>query len=127
MNNELKPVLNALAHLALALEDFVTVLVKHTGEMPDALVSVPQVEVLMKRSNTSVPAPAVSEQPQPEAVPAPSEQPISIEQIRKILADKSQNGKQPAVKNLINRYGVRRLTEIDPAHYAELLQQAEVL
>lgn len=131
MNNDMKPVLSALAHLALALEDFVTALVKHTGEMPDALVSVPQVEALMKRSNANAAETVITEQPQPEpqpeAIPSPCTDPISIEQIRKILAEKSQNGKQPAVKHLINQYGVRRLTDIDPSRYGELLKQAEVL
>lgn len=127
MNQDMKPVLNALAHLALALEDFVTALVKHTDEIPDALVSVRQVEALMKRSNISTSEPTATEQPQPEVVATPSDEPVTIEQIRKILAEKSQNGKQPAVKHLINQYGVRRLTEIDPTRYAELLKQAEVL
>ena len=55
------------------------------------------------------------------------EKPISIEQIRAVLAEKSQSGKQPEVKALITKYGAKKLTDIDPASYRELHKEAEVL
>lgn len=54
-------------------------------------------------------------------------QPIKIEQVRAVLAEKSQSGKQPQVKELITKYGAKKLTDIDPARYKELLQEAEEL
>jgi hypothetical protein len=44
-----------------------------------------------------------------------------------VLAQKSQSGKQPAVKALITKYGAKKLTDIDPSYYAELMTEAEVL
>jgi len=53
--------------------------------------------------------------------------PISIEQIRAVLAEKSQSGKQPQVKALITKYGAMKLTDIDQVKYSELLKEAEEL
>lgn len=63
----------------------------------------------------------------PEENTEESEQPVSLEQIRAILAEKSQSGKQPQVKALITKFGAKKLTDIDPACYKELLKQAEEL
>ena len=60
-------------------------------------------------------------------VEAAAQAPVTIEQIRAILAEKSQAGKQPQVKALITKYGAKKLTDINAAHYAELLKEAEVL
>jgi len=123
MNSDFKPVLNALAHLALALENFVTALVNHTGETPDLLVSEPQIRELLTRQQTQTATTNSTKTQQPTKAEAS----VTIEQVRKVLAEKSQAGKQPEVKALINRYGVNRLTEIDPAKYSELIKQAEEL
>jgi hypothetical protein len=60
-----------------------------------------------------------------QAMPNPA--PITIEQVRAVLAEKSQSGKQPHVKALITKFGAKKLTDIDPARYTELLKEAEVL
>lgn len=52
---------------------------------------------------------------------------ISIETVRAVLADKSQSGKQLEVKALITKHGARKLTDVDPAKYEELLKEAEML
>lgn len=52
---------------------------------------------------------------------------ISIEEVRAVLAEKSQAGKQPEVKALITKFGAVKLTDIDPEKYAELLLEAEAL
>ena len=52
---------------------------------------------------------------------------ITIEKVRAVLAEKSQSGKQPEVKALITKYGANKLTDIDPAKYADLLKEAEVM
>ncbi|CQR74994.1 hypothetical protein SOV_35000 [Sporomusa ovata DSM 2662] len=58
---------------------------------------------------------------------APKPEPISIEKIRAILAEKSQSGKQTEVKALITKFGAKKLTDIDPTCYAELLKEAYAL
>ena len=55
------------------------------------------------------------------------DEPTAIETVRAVLAEKSQSGKQPEVKALITKYGAKKLTDVDPAFYRELLAEAEVL
>ena len=50
---------------------------------------------------------------------------VSLEEVRAILAAKSQAGKQPEVKALISKYGVSKLTDIPPEKYRDLLKDAE--
>jgi hypothetical protein len=50
---------------------------------------------------------------------------ISLEEIRTKLAALVQSGKQQQVKDLISQYGVRKLTEVPPEKYADLLKALE--
>lgn len=56
-----------------------------------------------------------------------AEKTITLEEVRKILATKSKSGKQAEVKELIKKYGVNKLTDIQPCNYKEILELAEVL
>lgn len=56
-----------------------------------------------------------------------TEEPVAIEKVRAVLAEKSQAGKQPEVKALIMKYGANKLTDVDPTRYKEMLLEAEVL
>lgn len=53
------------------------------------------------------------------------EKPISIDDVRTVLAGLSNDGKKSAVKKLLAKYGSSRLSEIDPKNYAALLKDAE--
>jgi len=55
------------------------------------------------------------------------EKPIPVEKVRAVLAEKSQSGKQPQVKDLITKYGAKKLTDLDPAVFPQLLREAEEL
>ena len=55
------------------------------------------------------------------------EKTVTLEEVRKVLATKSKNGKQAEVKELIKKYGVNKLTDIHPCNYKELFELAEVL
>ncbi|MBU3100692.1 MULTISPECIES: hypothetical protein [Clostridium] len=57
----------------------------------------------------------------------PKVETFTLEKVRGVLASKSQNGKQPEVKSLITKYGGKKLTDIDPACYKDLLKEAEGL
>ena len=46
---------------------------------------------------------------------------------RKVLAQKSVEGHTSQVQLLIRKYGADKLSQVDPAHYADLLHEAEVL
>ena len=58
-----------------------------------------------------------------EDAPAPP----SFEEVRGLLAAKSAAGCRTQVLALIQSYGVEKLSEVDPAHYAELLAAAALL
>lgn len=66
------------------------------------------------------------EQP-PAASPKPVEQPLTIEAVRKVLAQKSVDGHTAEIQALLRKYGAEKLSRVDPAHYADLLHDAEVL
>lgn len=55
------------------------------------------------------------------------EKPLNLEDVRAVLADKSRKGHTAEVKTLLNKHGADKLSEIDPAEYASLLADAEVL
>lgn len=59
--------------------------------------------------------------------PEVEEKPVTLEQVRAVLAAKSQAGKKAAVGELLQRYGATKLTAIDPAKFADLLHDAESL
>ena len=53
--------------------------------------------------------------------------PIALEQVRAVLAEKSRSGYTAQVRMLLEKHGAAKLSEIDPAEYAALLAEAEVL
>ncbi|WNF36846.1 rRNA biogenesis protein rrp5 [Bacillaceae bacterium IKA-2] len=65
--------------------------------------------------------------PVEKQVEIPKVEPITIEKVRAVLAEKSQGGKQPEVKALITKFGAKKLTDIDPTCYEQLLAEAQVL
>ena len=77
-----------------------------------------------EQSPASPPKPV--EQP-PAAQPKPDEQPMTIEAVRKVLAQKSVDGHTAEIQALLRKYGAEKLSRVDPAHYADLLHDAEVL
>lgn len=57
----------------------------------------------------------------------PVESEISIEDIRAVLAAKSQDGKRKEVKDLLLKYDSGRLSGVDPKDYPALMKDAEAL
>ncbi len=52
---------------------------------------------------------------------------ITIEEVRASLAKLSQSGKQKEVKALIEKYGAKKLTDIEASQYSDLMKEAEGL
>lgn len=52
---------------------------------------------------------------------------VTLEEVRAVLARKSQGGKQTGVKALIKEFGANKLTDIDSCNYKELMEKAELL
>ena len=53
--------------------------------------------------------------------------PLTLEQVRAALAEKSRAGHTAEVKTLLIKHGADKLSDIDPAEYLALLAEAEVL
>ncbi len=59
--------------------------------------------------------------------PAPEEKPLTLEEVRMVLAEKSRAGHTAEVRALLVKHGAEKLSDIDPAKYPALLADAEVL
>lgn len=60
-------------------------------------------------------------------VSAPVKNPITLETVRAVLAEKSRAGHTAKVRELLEKHGAKKLSEINPAEYPALLAEAEVL
>ena len=72
----------------------------------------------------SAPKKKASEEPKPEPQ---EEKPLTLEDVRAVLAEKSRNGHTAKIRELLDKHGAAKLSEIDPQKYAALLAEAEVL
>ena len=62
---------------------------------------------------------------QSESKPTPK--PLTLEEVRAVLAEKSRNGHTAKIRELLEKHGASKLSEIEPTKYATLLAEAEVL
>lgn len=65
-----------------------------------------------------------AEEPKPEV---PEEKALTLEDVRAVCADKSRSGFTAEVKAILNKHGVEKLSEVNPAEYKALLAEVEVL
>lgn len=65
-----------------------------------------------------------AEEPKPEE---PEEKALTLEDVRAVCADKSRSGFTAEVKAILNKHGVEKLSEVNPAEYKALLAEVEVL
>lgn len=63
----------------------------------------------------------------PEPEPALEAKPITLAEVRAALAQKSVDGHTAEIQALIRKYGADKLSQVDPAHYASLMAEAEAL
>lgn len=62
-----------------------------------------------------------------QQIPKPESEPVSLEQVRGVLADLSSKGMTAQVKELITQAGAEKLSDVNPAKYGWLLEQARGL
>lgn len=72
----------------------------------------------------AAPKKKAAEEPKPEPQ---EEKPLTLEDVRAVCADKSRSGFTADVKAILNKHGVEKLSEINPAEYKVLLAEVEVL
>ena len=66
----------------------------------------------------------------PAAKAPPSEtkaKPVTLEQVRAVLAEKSRNGHTADVRELLQKHGALKLSEIDPVKFGVLLGEANAI
>lgn len=81
-----------------------------------------------KEPDKSKPAPDKPKKAPKKKEDKPVEQkPITLEEVRAVLAKLSQAGKQAEVKSLITKYEAKKLSDIPAGQYPALLQEAESL
>ncbi len=97
----------------------------------------PAVEEKPAKKQRAAKAAASAEAPPPEtsagastpaatATPAsPSEPAVTLVDLRARLADLSRDGKADKVKALLSKFGVAKLTELEPAKFADVMAAAE--
>ena len=90
-------------------------------------------EMVMETANEAQqkaqPAPA-DETPKPEktapkAPKKPASPAITEDDVRKVLGDKSRDGFTAKVRELLTKYGVSKVSQLDPVHYAAVIAEAE--
>ena len=83
--------------------------------------------------NTDVVAQVPEQLPIPEAQEAVSENPapathvMGKQELRELLGNKSLAGHRDTVHALIQKYGGKKFSDIDPKHYPALQKEAEAL
>lgn len=83
-------------------------------------------EKVLKEKNKVVNEQALKEDKSKEVL-GKKESKVSVEDIRAVLAQKSQDGKSKEVKALLNKFGVVKLSAVEEKDYPALLSDAEVL
>lgn len=75
--------------------------------------------------------PKQKEEPSPETSgqeeAQTAEKPVTLPEVRAVLAEKSRQGHTEEVKALIKKHGADRLSAVDPSQYPALLKEAEVI
>lgn len=88
-------------------------------ELASAIMALAQ--ALRQKQEVTVQSPTQVAQTGQQPVAQPE---ITLETVRAKLAALSQSGKQSEVKNLITKFGVKKLTDIPVDKYPELMEKA---
>lgn len=107
----------------LKLADGFSLIAEGIREMAKAENSSNTVKLESKTGKTQSTKKADSQNAQKEE----QEPGVSIEDIRAVLAEKSQDGKTGKVRELLQQFGVAKLSAVAEKDYPDLMQKAKVL
>ena len=113
-------VVSDLRSLADSLQAVADAVAQGGQEQPDQTTEEKTAQKQEKKTATK------KEEPPTEEVGQQSK-PLTLEQVRAALAEKSRAGHTAEVKALLLKHGADKLSDIDPAEYPALLADAEVL
>lgn len=126
-DGEIVKALNELAHSMKLLSASINALAE-TKAQPAANDGQAQPAQQVQQDLPFEPKPAAKPEPAvEEAKPANGQPKVTLEAVREKLAALSQAGKQAEVKKLINSFGAKKLTDVPPEKYPELLAAAEAI
>lgn len=96
-------------------------------KIADGLLVVAEGIRAMVGGNVAGDSPAETRADAGKAGASEPEKTVTIEDVRAVLAAKSQDGKTKEVKALLMKYDAGKLSGVNPKDYAALLKEAEVL
>lgn len=120
---------------AEGIEKAITLLANRIGSMTTAQPESPVAEEKSAKKRKSVTAVGTAEAPASStttasASPAEAASPqreYTLEDVRARLGELSSDGKKEEIKSLFAKFGVAKLTELQPEKFGELLAAAEAL
>lgn len=113
-------VVSDLRSLADSLQAVADAAVQGGPEQPDQS---PEEQPVQKPEKKT----AAKEAEPPAKDSASEKKPLTLEQVRAVLAEKSRAGHTAEVRALLLKHGADKLSEVDPVKYPALLADAEVL
>ena len=115
--------LRSLADSLQAVADAVA----DNGTAEEELTTTKEPEETGKAGKTGKAAKNTAKKDTKAAKQEPEEKPLTLEEVRAVLAEKSRSGHTEEVRGLLAKHGADKLSEIAPAEYPMLLAEAEVL
>lgn len=115
--------LRSLADSLQAVADAVA----DNGTAEEELTTTKEPEETGKAGKTGKAAKNTAKKDAKAAKQEPEEKPLTLEEVRAVLAEKSRFGHTEEVRGLLAKHGADKLSEIAPAEYPMLLAEAEVL
>lgn len=101
--------------------------VADNGTAEEELTTTKEPEETGKAGKTGKAAKNTAKKDAKAAKQEPEEKPLTLEEVRAVLAEKSRSGHTEEVRGLLAKHGADKLSEIAPAEYPMLLAEAEVL
>lgn len=113
--------IEAINNVAKAYHDLATVLLA----VADKTVGIPAGQTMTVDAGESPAEEPKKAEPKTKGkVAKPVEEEITVEQVRAILAEKSQAGFTAQVKALLESFGANKLSAVKPKDYADLMTAA---
>lgn len=106
--------------------------VSDVRHLADSLETYAKALIISEKADEFEEISSAQENPYPDepAEPAEPAEPVKtykLTDVRAVLAEISQSGHTAEVKKLLQKYGSKKLSEVNPKDYAKLMEDAEVL
>ena len=100
-----------------------------TKPAPVAESVTPVAPTRTRKTTTPAPVPETKEEanPEPESALEPTETVVTVETVRAAVQVKAQSGKRDAVKSLLTKFEVARVTDLPENKFASFLKEVEAL